>query len=64
MSRMSEMQYGPIIDAQGQLEAGEDITLQETQCALINAITHIRTLERKLERLEKQVSTLSLVGAE
>lgn len=51
MSRMSDMQYGPLIDAQGALECGEDITLQETQSALINAISHIRALERQVERL-------------
>lgn len=51
MSRMSDLQYGTLTDAQGQLECGEDITLQETQSALINAIVHIRTLERHVADL-------------
>lgn len=55
MSRMNEMWYGSLAEARQHLES-DTPTLEETQCALINAINHIEKLERQVERLEKNAT--------
>lgn len=51
MSRISDLMYGPLENALYALN-GDLLTLEETQCALINAINHIRTLEARLNKID------------
>lgn len=54
MSRMSELMYHPLKDVEDTLLSGENITLDETQAALINAIHVIRDLQARVELIENR----------
>jgi transcriptional regulator with XRE-family HTH domain len=65
MSRLSEMMYAPLGQVCDALNTGQDIDLDETQGALINAIQVIGRLEARITALENApalpVNSLAMV---
>jgi len=49
MSNLHGLLYGSLEETRDALQ--ETLTLEETQCALINAIRHISVLEARIEKL-------------